>query len=1176
MSIFDGMTNLYSLSKTLRFELKPVPKTKEFIEQSNFFKKDMEKADAYPVLKQLLDDLHRDFINKSLAKVTTLSIDKESDFKKLRKEITKHFVDAKKLGEKDVVNQLISNNPNHAQQIEQFRWFRWYFWTYKKNRENLYKDEGNAWQIATRLIDENLPRFLKNKEIVLQILTWFNDFEVIEKNERQEQTNKKLSDYSHFFDTTKYHLHLTQPSIDVYNQIVGHINHSINLYKQQHSGVKIPLLQILYKLPLAPRESVHWLPQQLENNAQLLQTVDAVKERIDKSIIPFIQSVLQPALSLKTAYDLRGVYVSIKTLELWWGIWLTGWMSFRELTYDPSKWGDEPKLRKEYKDFTFVSLYQVKEFLDLKQQSWIDATAVFGEEKSKSIWTKWFSEYFFEFIYDHVSTLIASYQEARNWYIWIVNKDNQKKLMDTSLTLWRLLGWFVLMHKKVRLNPDVKESHFYDGEQGLDAIVFDDNLDPIHTSYDKVRNYLTKKPYSNDEKIKVNFESPDLLNGWDQNKEATNLWIILRKDEMYYLVLMKKWINTFFDKVKNPNLYVWTGYEKMVYKQIADPSKDIPGLMEINGKTVKKVWKKDSDGANRMLEEFKNIYLPPEINLIRRSRSYLESSDIFSKLDLSKFINYYKERMTSYYKGRFQFKFQETYDSRPNFIEDIKSQSYKLTRDVLDKDLIEKAVQNWELYLFQIYNKDFSANATWSKNVHTSYFQALFTWGEENLFKLNGEAELFWRKGILEKKVREKSPKHKVDVIEKKRYTENKLMFHVPITLNFCREEFRVNDITKKVIKNNVSDVTILWIDRGEKHLLYYSLIRLDGTIIKTGSWNVIQNGIKKVPYHQKLNEREWKRDQAQLNWDQQEQIKDLKKGYISQVIHEICNIVIQHNAIIVLEDLNGGFKRWRQKVEKNVYQQFELALAKKLNYLVFKKNPEDQTGGTMKWYQLTPQVSWFGDLKFQTGIMFYTPAGYTSTTCPCCGWRKHLYLKYNNEKTAKFELSKIMISKNDGNYLIDYIVPEDIRKAKTNIKLLKTHRRLTSKDQLRSQYNISTKQDITYVITEELDKLFGPWNLDYIGWIQEASVSQCKSLIRLLNLLMKMRNPKSGTDIDIIQCPACDFHSDKWLQSQPYNWDANGAYNIARKWSIIIEKILHDEKSTAVSQRECDNKRSS
>lgn len=106
---------------------------------------------------------------------------------------------------------------------------------------------------------------------------------------------------------------------------------------------------------------------------------------------------------------------------------------------------------------------------------------------------------------------------------------------------------------------------------------------------------------------------------------------------------------------------------------------------------------------------------------------------------------------------------------------------------------------------------------------------------------------------------------------------------------------------------------------------------------------------------------------------------------------------------------------------------------------------------------------------------MFYTPAGYTSTTCPCCGWRKHLYLKYNNEKTAKFELSKIMISKNDGNYLIDYIVPEDIRKAKTNIKLLKTHRRLTSKDQLRSQYNISTKQDITYVITEELDKLFGP-----------------------------------------------------------------------------------------------------
>jgi CRISPR-associated protein Cpf1 len=45
----------------------------------------------------------------------------------------------------------------------------------------------------------------------------------------------------------------------------------------------------------------------------------------------------------------------------------------------------------------------------------------------------------------------------------------------------------------------------------------------------------------------------------------------------------------------------------------------------------------------------------------------------------------------------------------------------------------------------------------------------------------------------------------------------------------------------------------------------------------------------------------------------------------------------LKYNAIIVLEDLNGGFKRGRQKIEKSVYQKLELALAKKLGYLVLK-----------------------------------------------------------------------------------------------------------------------------------------------------------------------------------------------------------------------------------------------
>jgi len=38
------------------------------------------------------------------------------------------------------------------------------------------------------------------------------------------------------------------------------------------------------------------------------------------------------------------------------------------MTHDLSKAGDDPKLKKEYKDFPFVSLQQVKDYLDEKQK----------------------------------------------------------------------------------------------------------------------------------------------------------------------------------------------------------------------------------------------------------------------------------------------------------------------------------------------------------------------------------------------------------------------------------------------------------------------------------------------------------------------------------------------------------------------------------------------------------------------------------------------------------------------------------------------------------------------------------------------------------------------------------------------------------------------------------------
>ena len=128
----------------------------------------------------------------------------------------------------------------------------------------------------------------------------------------------------------------------------------------------------------------------------------------------------------------------------------------------------------------------------------------------------------------------------------------------------------------------------------------------------------------------------------------------------------------------------------------------------------------------------------------------------------------------------------------------------------------------------------------------------------------------------------------------------------------------------------------IIGIDRGEKHLNFYSVIDMQGNIVEQGTLNII-NGVN---YEKLLSEKAGERLQARQNWDTIGSIKDLKDGYISQVVHQLATLVLKYNAVIVLEDLNGGFKRGRQKIEKSVYQKLELALAKKLSYLVLKDAP--------------------------------------------------------------------------------------------------------------------------------------------------------------------------------------------------------------------------------------------
>lgn len=115
--------------------------------------------------------------------------------------------------------------------------------------------------------------------------------------------------------------------------------------------------------------------------------------------------------------------------------------------------------------------------------------------------------------------------------------------------------------------------------------------------------------------------------------------------------------------------------------------------------------------------------------------------------------------------------------------------------------------------------------------------------------------------------------------------------------------------------------------------------------------------------------------------------------------------MMIENNAIVVLEDLNFGFKRGRFKVERQVYQKFEKMLIDKLNYLSFKDREAGEEGGILRGYQMAQKFVSFQRLGKQSGFLFYIPAAYTSKIDPVTGFVNHFNFNdiTNAEKRKDF-----------------------------------------------------------------------------------------------------------------------------------------------------------------------------
>lgn len=302
---------------------------------------------------------------------------------------------------------------------------------------------------------------------------------------------------------------------------------------------------------------------------------------------------------------------------------------------------------------------------------------------------------------------------------------------------------------------------------------------------------------------------------------------------------------------------------------------------------------------------------------------------------------------------------------------------------------------------------------------------------------------------------------------------------------------------------------------------------------------------------------------------------KEIKEGYLSQVIHEISKLVLKYNAIIVMEDLNYGFKRGRFKVERQVYQKFETMLINKLAYLVDKSRAVDEPGGLLKGYQLTYVPDNLSELGSQCGIIFYVPAAYTSKIDPVTGFVDVFDFKaYSNAEARldfinKLDCIRYDASRNKFEIVFDYgnFRTHHTTLAKTSWTIF------IQGDRIKKERGSYGWKDEIIDIEARIRKLFEDTNIEYadghnlIGDINELESPIQKKfvgeLFDIIRFTVQLRNSKSekydGTEkeYDKIISPVMDeegvfFTTDSYIRADgtelPKDADANGAYCIALK----------------------------
>lgn len=1267
MTSLRNFTNIFSKSLTLKNEIIPVGKTLDFIKENKLLEDDELRSEKYKQAKEIIHSYDKYFIEnvlkncnynwEPLAKALSNNCDVElieKQAEKARAEIGEKFYSFKQIikeEKKDTIlnfeslfkEELFSyllpqfiTDPKQLEIISHFNRFTSYFTGFNENRRNFYSIDPHSSAISFRIVNDNFPKFLSN---INTFRTWQKLCPEIIKNAQTELKNnqiilpeQKLDD---IFEVNYFNKVICQKDIEKYNQILGGLpategtkklpglNEYINLAGQQDKDLQDKLrkthclkMAMLFKQILSDKENSFKVDAFANDNEVITTVKEFYKEKLAKN---GPERILIDLLKNLNKYDDSTIYVqgkNINTLskELFGG---ANWNYLRELISQDNEQDKDfkKKLKKADND---VDKAIAKQEFSLKYLG----TLINEEIQEKII----------KVVSNKEKELVES--NENEWPQKLKN-EHEKKVIKESLDSIKNIYNFAQLFESKNFNKDL--TFYIDFEKALKE------TSEIQPLYNKVRNFVTKKPYSL-EKFKLNFGCPQLAGGWTESKESDYLSVLFIKDTKYYLGIFNENQKPKFDAGKKNKEEKC--YKKVRYVQFKDISKMAPKCTTALKEVKKHFNESNEDYVLTDPKKFvKELRISKEIFKLnvtdekpkKFQKAYKSIDEKVYRESLNKWITFVKDFLVSY-KTTSEFNYSTLknaaeYDELTEFYADVDNISYKIDFDFINDSYIDSLVNEGKLYLFQIYNKDFSEGSTGTKNLHTMYLESIFDPrnAKNGIVKLNGGAELFYRKksianedvivhkagstlvnklykndlsGSFEQipdsiyveinkyengfiktlsedasryydKISKKEASH--EIIKDKRFTQDKFFFHCPITINYKEPSLptRFNLKVLEFLKNN-KDVNIIGIDRGERNLIYITVIDQNGNILESKSFNNIKMNNKdcSIDYHSKLVLKEKERKESKRSWDSVSKIATLKEGYLSSVIQEITKLMIKYNAIISLENLNAGFKRVRGGIaERSVYQKFEKMLIDKLNYLVFKNEDWENAGGLLHAYQLTNKFTTFKEIGQQTGLIFYVPAAYTSKIDPTTGFANVLNLSQikNIQNMKDFLCSFNSIGFDNKTNLFKFTVDftkttvkclVDIEKKVWNIYTFgkrlvtdfdsKQHFKQKEIDLSNQMTDLLTTYKISYKDgCNILDKIVEDETIDNKFW---------KCLYYIFKDTLQMRNSKIGEAEDYLISPVLNskgifYNSNEVDNHLPQDADANGAYHIALKGLLILRK---------------------